>query len=78
MIFRWVKHTNSLKMIKVIKDIDTNTRQVYYFNIFNLCVVFVKYEKQTKPAGKRKWNVIEKWDVYNSITGETARLANLN
>ena len=50
--------------IEIILDIDSETRKVYSFNLFDLTVVFVKYHKESKPKGKRIWTNIEVWDKY--------------
>ena len=54
-------------MIEVEKQIDAETKEVYYFRMFNLCAVFVSWDKQVKPKGKRKWTVTEFWDKYNRV-----------
>lgn len=51
--------------IEVIKELDGENREVYGFSIFDFNVVFVRYKLETKPAGKRKWNVIKFWDNYD-------------
>lgn len=45
-------------------DVDSENREIYEFNLFDLCFVFVKYTKQIKPKGKRSWKIISFWDKH--------------
>lgn len=66
-------------MIEVIIDVDSETRKVYSFNLFDLIVVFVKYRKESKPKRKKNWITIEFWDKYerNNRTPEPELTMNI-
>ena len=51
--------------IKVIIDIDKNTRKFYAFNLFDENLVFVDYSLEEKPPNKRKWTTKEFWSSYS-------------
>ena len=51
--------------VKVEKQIDAETKEVWLFNIFGLNAVFVYWQRETKPKGKRKWIIEKFWDKYN-------------
>jgi hypothetical protein len=50
--------------IDIVKQLDTETREVWSFNMFDLTAVFVSWNKEVKPKGKRKWTVEKRWDKY--------------
>ena len=50
--------------IEVIKQIDTETREVWAFNMFDLNAVFVWWSRESKPKRKRNWIIEEFWDNY--------------
>jgi hypothetical protein len=53
--------------IKIQKQIDVETREIWVFNVFeSFNIVFVGWCKEVKPKGKRKWVVENFWDVYSS------------
>lgn len=52
-------------MIEVIIDKDSETKECYHFNVFDLNVVFVYYRVVSKPKGKKTWKVLYYWDKYN-------------
>ena len=51
--------------IEVIKEIDAENREIYYFNMFDTIAVFVRYRKEIKPKGKRTWKTELFWDRYS-------------
>ena len=51
--------------IQITVSIDSETQELYTFNTFDLTAVFVRYNKQVKPKGKRKWTNEKWWDRYN-------------
>ncbi len=51
-------------MIEVVIDIDKENQELYGFNLFDLTAVFVRYHKQVKPKGKRKWTSAKFWNKY--------------
>jgi len=51
-------------MIQVKKQITETELEVYSFNILDMTAVFVKYEKEFKPEGKRVWKSEVLWDKY--------------
>lgn len=53
--------------INIIKEIDSETREVWGFNWIDISIVFVEFCEEIKPKGKRKWTVSRKiWNVYSS------------
>ena len=56
--------------IEVVRQIDTETNEVWSFHLFDLNAVFVAWHKETKPKGKRKWQITEFWDKYGVSNGQ--------
>ncbi len=61
--------------ISVEKYANKHLRQTWYFNVFDMSVVFVEYVVEEKPPRKRKWRITDRWDTYgrrydNSIKEE--------
>ena len=52
-------------MIHIENEIDKENKEVYSFNTFDTKIVLVGYSTQTKPTNKRKWSIVDKWDVYS-------------
>ena len=52
-------------MITIEKQIDSETKEVWRFYMFDLNAVFIAWHKEIKPNGKRKWTVEKSWDKYN-------------
>ena len=50
--------------IQVKEQIDAETNEVWFFNMFDLNAVLVCWHKETKPKGKRTWKIVEFWDKY--------------
>ena len=50
--------------IEIEKIIDSETKEVWSFNMFDLNAVFVAWHRETKPKGKRKWTIDKYWDRY--------------
>lgn len=47
-------------------NIDSETREYYEFNLFDdMSCVFVSFKTESKPKGKRRWEQINYWTVYN-------------
>lgn len=51
--------------IIVEKQTDSETRETWYFNTFDLNIVFIFWSKEVKPKGKRKWTIEKYWDKYS-------------
>lgn len=51
--------------ISVENLINTELKEVFTFNQFDLNIVFVEYLVMEKPKGKRLWKVTNKWDKYS-------------
>ena len=50
--------------ITIEKQIDSETRETWGFNLFDLNAVFVCWHREVKPKGKRKWVIQDFWDKY--------------
>jgi hypothetical protein len=51
-------------IIEIEKQIDEETKEIWYFQMFELTAVFVAWQRQVKPKGKRKWTIEKSWDKY--------------
>ena len=51
-------------MINIEVQIDQETRETWYFHMFDLNAVFVYWKREIKPKGKRKWIIERSWDKY--------------
>ena len=50
--------------LEIKVEIDAETNEYWGFNLFDLNVIFVRYHKEYKPKGKRKWQIVSFWDKY--------------
>jgi hypothetical protein len=51
--------------IEIEQQIDAETKEVYSFNLIDTTAVFIGWNKQVKPKGKRVWKTEFWWDRYN-------------
>jgi hypothetical protein len=57
--------------ISIEKQIDAETKEVWSFNLFDLSAVFVGWQREVKPIGKRKWVTDYIWDKYGRANHNT-------
>lgn len=50
--------------IEIEKQIDARAKEIWSFIMFDLNAVFVGWQKEVKPKGKRNWTVDKCWDKY--------------
>lgn len=51
--------------ITVEKQIDSETKEIWGFKLFDFNLVFTGWSLQKKPKGKRKWIIEKFWDKYH-------------
>lgn len=49
--------------IQIQKEIDGHTKELWSFNMHGTYLVFVYWQRQIKPKGKRKWSVEKFWNA---------------
>ena len=50
--------------IEIEKQIDTETKEFWSFNMFELNAVFVAWHREVKPKGNKRWTIEKFWDKY--------------
>ena len=54
--------------ITIEKQINDHTKEVWFFNTFDLNAVFIAWHREVKPKGKRKQTIEKFWDKYGRST----------